>query len=79
MAEVLRNLIVTGEMYHPFADSAQALREGQAAADIEPVVTDDMDRASLSRRVHQAILQRSAFWAGGRRPALQASLDRASA
>ncbi len=73
MAEALRKLIVTGEMYHPFADSAQALREGQAAADIESVVTDDMDRASLSHRVHQTILPRSALWAGGQGPAIQAS------
>jgi hypothetical protein len=69
----MRNLIVTGEMYHPFDNSAQALREGLAAADIESVVTDDMDRASLSHRVHQTIFPRSALWAGGRGPAIQAS------
>jgi hypothetical protein len=75
----MRNLIVTGEMYHPFADSAQALRQGKAAADIESVVTDDMDRASLSHRVHQTILPRSALWVGGRGVALQASRNQESA
>ena len=45
MAEVLRNLIVTGGMYHPFEDSAQALREGLAAVGIESTVTDSMDQA----------------------------------
>lgn len=45
MAEVLRNLIVTGGMYHPFGDSAQALRDGLAVAGIESTVTDDMGQA----------------------------------
>jgi uncharacterized protein len=45
VAEALRNLIVTGGMYHPFDDSAPALRDVLAGAGIESVVTEDMDQA----------------------------------
>jgi hypothetical protein len=79
VAEVMRHLIFTGGMYHPFDDSAQALREGPVAAGIESTVTDDMDRAPLSHPVHQTILPRSALWVGGRGVALQASRNQESA
>lgn len=79
MAEALRKPIVTGGTYHPLDDWAQALREGLAAVGIESTVTDDMDQASLLHPLHQAILQRSALWAGGPGVALQASRNQGSA
>jgi type 1 glutamine amidotransferase len=45
VAEALRNLIVTGGMYHPFEDSAPALRDVLADVGIGSVVTDDMAQA----------------------------------